>query len=220
MLKDGIVGHLGDEVKSRLPFPPAAPARGETGRRLDKSPAYIDTAQFTSDTVRDTMRNRYTIIAMTALAVALFDQASKALVLLHVPLYTEIPVIRGFFNLVHVRNRGAAFGFLNRHDITWQFWLFLAASCVAVAVVYFLARTAREDDNAFFVALGLILGGAAGNLLDRVRFREVVDFLDFHYRNYHWPAFNVADIAICCGAILALLLSLRRRGPEPPEGKD
>lgn len=156
------------------------------------------------------MHNRYTIIALVTALVTVIDQATKTLVLFSIPLYTEIPVIENFFNLVHVRNRGAAFGFLNRHDISWQFWLFLAATLVAAAVVVFLARSAKENDTSFFISLGLILGGAAGNLIDRMRFREVVDFLDFYCGNYHWPAFNVADIAICCGAALALLLSLRR----------
>ena len=160
------------------------------------------------------MRNRYAIIAAVTAIVTLIDQTTKALVLLHVPLYTEIPVISGLFNLVHVRNRGAAFGFLNRHDISWQFWLFLAATLVAAGVVIMLAKNSRADDTPFFISLGLILGGAVGNLIDRVRYREVVDFLDFYHDKYHWPAFNVADIAICCGAALALILSLRRSPPE------
>ena len=164
------------------------------------------------------MRNRYTIIAAVTAIVTLLDQTTKALVLHAIPLYTEIPVIKGLFSLVHVRNRGAAFGFLNRQDISWQFWLFLAATLVALAVVVLLAKSSRADDTAFFVSLGLILGGAVGNLIDRVRYREVIDFLDFYHNNYHWPAFNVADIAICCGAALALMLSLRRQTPEKAAG--
>lgn len=164
------------------------------------------------------MHSRYTLIAVVTAIVALVDQATKALVLLTIPLYTELPVINGFFSLVHVRNRGAAFGFLNRHDISWQFWLFLAATLVALVAVVMLARSSRAGDHPFFLSLGLILGGAAGNLIDRVRYREVVDFLDFYYGNYHWPAFNAADIAICCGAGLALVLSLRRQ-PEKDPGK-
>ena len=162
------------------------------------------------------MRNRYAFIAIITAIVTLIDQATKALVLLSIPLYTEIPIIKGLFSLVHVRNRGAAFGFLNRHDISWQFWLFLAATLIAVVVVIMLARSSRADDHPFFLALGMILGGAVGNLIDRVRYREVIDFLDFYYGNYHWPAFNVADIAICCGAGLALVLSLRRAPDKTP----
>lgn len=160
------------------------------------------------------MRNRYAIIAAVAALVTLADQLSKAWVLRAVPLYTEIPVLKGFFSLVHVRNRGAAFGFLNRDDIAWQFWLFLGATALAVLVIVILAKNSRPKEYAFFTALGLILGGAAGNLIDRIRYREVVDFLDFYLGNYHWPAFNVADIAICCGAALALILSWRRTPPD------
>ncbi|CAK7071078.1 MAG: Lipoprotein signal peptidase [Desulfovibrio sp.] len=155
------------------------------------------------------MRNRYAIIAAVAAFVVALDQLTKAWVLAAIPQYTEIPVISGLFSLVHVRNRGAAFGFLNRHDISWQFWLFLLATLIAVIVVVFLAKHAKPREYGFFTSLGLILGGAAGNLIDRIRFREVVDFLDFYYNGYHWPAFNVADIAICCGAALALILSWR-----------
>lgn len=160
------------------------------------------------------MRNRYTIITVVMAAVVAFDQLTKAWVLAAIPQYTEIPIINGLFSLVHVRNRGAAFGFLNRHDISWQFWLFLAATLIAAGVVFMLAKHAKAREYAFFTSLGLILGGAVGNLIDRVRFREVVDFLDFYYGGYHWPAFNVADIAICCGAFLALILSWRSAHEE------
>ncbi|MDR3073861.1 MAG: signal peptidase II [Deltaproteobacteria bacterium] len=160
------------------------------------------------------MRNRYALITAILTLVIAFDQLSKAWVLLTIPEYTEIPVLKGLFSLVHVRNKGAAFGFLNRSDISWQFWLFLAATAVAAVVVFVLAKNARSGEYAFFSALGLILGGAVGNLIDRVRYREVIDFLDFYYGKYHWPAFNVADIAICCGAALALIVSWRRPPPD------
>ena len=160
------------------------------------------------------MRNRYAIITAAMAIVVALDQLSKAWVLAAIPQYTEIPIIQGLFSLVHVRNRGAAFGFLNRHDISWQFWLFFAATLIAAVVVFMLAKHARAREYAFFTSLGLILGGAIGNLIDRIRFREVVDFLDFYYGGYHWPAFNVADIAICCGAFLALILSWRSAHEE------
>jgi len=159
------------------------------------------------------MRNRYVIIAATAALVTLFDQITKVWVLRAISQYTEIPVIKGLFSLVHVRNKGAAFGFLNRGDISWQFWIFLAATCVAAVAVVLLAKNSRAGEYGFFLSLGLILGGAAGNLIDRVRFREVIDFLDFYHGNYHWPAFNVADIAICCGVFFAIVFSWRR----PPD---
>lgn len=146
---------------------------------------------------------RWGLLLGSAAALLLLDQASKWLVMAHIPEHRPVPVIPGFFDLVNIRNRGAAFGFLNRSDIEWQFWLFLAATLVAVWAIWVLARhTVRP---LMLVGLGLILGGALGNLLDRLRFRAVVDFLDIYWRGWHWPAFNVADMGICAGAGLALL---------------
>lgn len=93
----------------------------------------------------------------------------------------------GLFDLVNIRNRGAAFGFLNRSDIEWQFWLFLAATAISAVVVFMLARSARRNETWLFVGLGMVLGGAAGNLIDRIRFRAVVDFLDFFVGQWHCP---------------------------------
>lgn len=160
------------------------------------------------------MRNRYYLIALVSLVVIILDQATKTWVKANIALHTEVPIIREFFSLVHVRNRGAAFGFLDRHDIAWQFWLFLAATVLAAAIIIILAWQAGSSEYGFFVSLGLILGGAVGNLIDRLQYRAVVDFLDFSLSGKHWPAFNVADIAICCGAFLAIILSWKRRPPR------
>ena len=150
------------------------------------------------------MRGHYGLMAaLTALTLAL-DQVSKWLFMRLLPEHTSIQVIDGLFDLVNIRNRGAAFGFLNRADIEWQFWFFLGATVVAVAAIFKLASSAK--DNALLLAgLGLIRGGALGNLVDRVRFRSVVDFLDVYYGQWHWPAFNVADSAIFVGAVLTCL---------------
>lgn len=145
---------------------------------------------------------RYLILFGVAGCVILLDQLVKLWVTAVLPLYDSVSVVPGFFDLVNIRNRGAAFGFLNRSDIAWQFWLFLAAAVLAGGVILWLTRAAERGSHAFVAGMGLILGGAAGNLLDRIRFRAVVDFLDFHVAGWHWPAFNVADIAICCGAFL------------------
>ena len=151
---------------------------------------------------------RYRLVTGIAMLLVFMDQLTKGLVLQYLKLHETIEV-SGFFSLVHVRNRGAAFGFLNDPDITWQFWLFLLATAAAAAVIFFVVRGAGEKERPLFVALGCILGGALGNAIDRIRFRAVVDFLDFHYAGWHWPAFNVADIAICVGAGLTALLMLR-----------
>ncbi len=147
---------------------------------------------------------RYKIVLGIATVVILLDQLTKLWAVATIPLHRSIPVIEGFFNLVNIRNRGAAFGFLNRSDIEWQFWLFLVATIIAVVSIYLLVRSSKNDPL-LFSALGLILGGALGNLIDRVRLRAVIDFLDFYIGTWHWPAFNVADMAICIGAFLTCL---------------
>lgn len=152
---------------------------------------------------------RYARIFIAAIFVFAMDYASKAWVLANLPPRKTISVIPGFFDLINARNYGAAFGFLNRPDIEWQFWLFLVATIVAVGVIFLLARQPGQG-NILFWGLGLILGGALGNLLDRVRFRAVVDFLDFYVGQWHWPAFNVADMGICMGAFLTCIALWRK----------
>ncbi len=159
------------------------------------------------------MKRRYRILFGVAALVMALDQLSKWWVMVTVPVHRPVVVIPGFFDLINIRNRGAAFGFLNRSDIEWQFWLFLAATTVAAWAIIALARSVG-DEPWLFAALGLVLGGALGNLADRLRFRAVVDFLDFHVGDWHWPAFNVADTAICLGAFLACLV-LWRKPPAP-----
>lgn len=165
------------------------------------------------------MRSRFGLLALVALVVMALDQWTKWLTLAYIPEHRPIPVIPGFFDLVNVRNRGAAFGFLNRSDIEWQFWLFLGATVAAVAAIIALIRSMRADDRRLVLGLGLVMGGALGNLVDRVRFRAVIDFLDFYIGAWHWPAFNVADVAICLGALLACLSLWRHpREEEPRKG--
>lgn len=162
---------------------------------------------------------------MAAIVALVLDQVSKWAVMRYIPEHRPITVIAGLFDLVNIRNRGAAFGFLNRSDIEWQFWLFLVATIVAVWAIVMLVRSADEDPL-LFTALGLVMGGALGNLVDRVRFRAVVDFLDVYWGDWHWPAFNVADSAIFVGAVLACLILWRKpqavasgKGGKPTPGK-
>jgi signal peptidase II len=159
---------------------------------------------------------RYRIILGIAACIVALDQASKFVAERTIAPYEVIPVT-GFFNLVNVRNYGAAFGFLNDPNLNWQFWFFLAATLLATGIIVYIAKKAEDRDKTLFFALGCILGGAIGNLVDRIRYRAVVDFLDFHYAGWHWPAFNVADIAICIGAGLAALLIWRSPLPAPSD---
>lgn len=152
---------------------------------------------------------RYRLILLLAIVLVLLDQASKGLVTAHLEPHESITVT-GFFNLVHVYNYGAAFGFLNNPDSSWQRWLFTGVTLLAAGVIIAVAKHAGEKEKTLFIALGCILGGAFGNLADRLRLGAVVDFLDMHYAGWHWPAFNVADMAICAGAALMALCVLRQ----------
>lgn len=151
----------------------------------------------------------YALLLGLAAAVLALDQAVKVLVLAFVGPAQAITIVPGFFDLVNVRNRGAAFGFLNRADIEWQFWLFLAATAIAVWAIIALARQSSRE-KLLLAGLGLVLGGALGNLLDRIRYRAVVDYLDFYVGDWHWPAFNVADMGICIGVFVACLATWRK----------
>jgi signal peptidase II len=136
---------------------------------------------------------------LLALLVIVFDQITKSIVSSHF-LLGDSRTVTAFFALVRVHNSGAAFS-LFADQSGWQRGFFIVVALVAsVALTHFLRKHAREPWLA--AALALVLGGALGNLIDRVLLGHVVDFLYFHYRGFSWPAFNIADIAISCGAIM------------------
>ncbi|HXZ09804.1 MAG TPA: signal peptidase II [Paraburkholderia sp.] len=142
-----------------------------------------------------------------ALIVILFDQLSK-IAISKVFAYGESVAITPFFNLVLVYNRGAAFSFLAAAG-GWQRWAFTGLGVVAALVICYLLKR-HGTQRLFCTALALILGGALGNVIDRLAYGHVIDFLDFHVRNWHWPAFNLADSAITIGAALLVFDELRR----------
>lgn len=136
------------------------------------------------------------------------DQLTKTLVVDSLHLYESREIIPGFFNLVYVTNSGAAFSMLADMNSPWRHYFFLcigSAALVGLSVAYWKLR---DVNRLYSWSLALIAGGAAGNLIDRVRFGAVIDFLDFYVGNYHWPAFNIADSAICIGAGLFLLINI------------
>ncbi len=146
-------------------------------------------------------------------AVILVDLWTKWLVVKRIDLHEAIPVIPNFFQIVHVRNTGAAFGIgANADSRLVPLLLNVGAIAVFCVVVVYALRSAVTD-RLLQTGLHLILGGAIGNLLDRFRFGYVVDFLDVYVRNHHWPAFNVADSAICIGIGL-LFLDMRKKPAE------
>ena len=152
-------------------------------------------------------------------AIVLLDQGTKALVVRSLALHEYVPLVDGLLSLSHVRNRGAAFGILSDWELPYQTVLLSALSLGALLAIalYFvkLPATARLPR----VALALVLGGAVGNLLDRIRLGYVVDFVHVYWRHYQWPDFNVADSAITVGVTLLVLDILRSPGPSPADAK-
>ncbi len=145
------------------------------------------------------VRKNIYLLTLPALAVILLDQISKYIVLRSIALHESIPVISGFFSLVHTRNRGMAFGLMNRPGSDFGFYFLVAATFGAVLLLLFWFTKLKDGERRLIFGISLILGGAIGNLIDRLRLREVIDFLDFHIGAYHWPAFNLADSAITVG---------------------
>jgi signal peptidase II len=161
----------------------------------------------------DTAARKYGFLAIVAGGVLGLDQATKALVLARLPLGDSLPVLPGLFGLTHVQNPGGAFGFLAAARPEVRSILFVAISILAVGLVVFLYRQTPPTHRWFGAGLALVLGGALGNLVDRLRFGGVVDFLDFYVGEWHWPAFNVADSAITAGVLIFVLHALLRKMP-------
>ena len=153
---------------------------------------------------------------MLAAALFLLDQGAKWLVAGSLRLGEVRSVIPGLFNLTHLQNRGAAFGLFADSDSPAVRAVLIAFSVAALLLVLFLLWRGVSSRWTGW-GLGLILGGALGNLLDRVRAGSVVDFLDFHLAGYHWPAFNLADSAVVIGALLLMIEVLRPHRHESTE---
>ncbi|MGL4722829.1 MAG: signal peptidase II [Desulfovibrionaceae bacterium] len=134
------------------------------------------------------------------------DQYSKYLILKTFSFGEGVSVIPSFFNLVYVRNYGAVFGFLNDPNMQWQFWFFMAVGIFSFVFLGYMMWDYRDNGLAI-IACSCILAGAIGNTIDRVRYRFVVDFLDFYIKSYHWPAFNFADIFIVVGVSVMFIVS-------------
>ena len=167
-------------------------------------------------------KNKYFILFFVSALIVGLDQISKYFICKLVPLYSQIQVIDGFFNIVHIRNSGVAFGLFKRFGSEYRLISMLVVSLIAVFLIFFLVSQLKRGCKLQAFSLSLILGGAIGNLIDRMLIGEVVDFIDVHWAEvYHWPAFNVADSAITVGIIFIifdeLFLSRKREKETPPE---
>jgi len=146
------------------------------------------------------MKSRYTLFAAIAVFGIIVDQITKIIVDRSMKLFDSIPIAENFFNITYVRNKGAAFSFLS--NASWRLPFFITVSCIAVIVIMIAFSKLRDDQKLAHVSLAMIFSGAVGNLIDRLRMGEVIDFLDAHWYRHHWPAFNVADSLICVGVFL------------------
>jgi signal peptidase II len=153
------------------------------------------------------MKKKYLYLAVITGLLVAADQLVKMYIHTQFHLGESLVVLPNFFNLTYVRNFGAAFGFLAESHPTFREIFFLAMPPIALIIILAILRGVRDDDTRQIVALSAIFGGAIGNYIDRIRFRYVIDFLDFHlYDKYSWPAFNIADSAIVGGVCLLLVM--------------
>lgn len=165
------------------------------------------------------MSTKYKILVTVAPAVFMLDQFTKLLIVATQDIGNRIPVIRGYFDIVHFRNEGAAFGMLAGAHDDFRAPFFFIVAIVAVVALAFFYRTLKDNEKLMPLAISLVFGGIAGNILDRIRLGSVVDFLSFHIGHgawdfaifgnqvhipLEWPAFNVADSAITAAMILIL----------------
>ncbi len=154
-------------------------------------------------------RKYYYLILISSLIICI-DQLTKLFIHTQFQLMETVVVIQNFFNITYVRNPGAAFGFLAQSHPEFRTWFFLIMPPVALLIIIFILRGVSERDKVQIYALSFIFGGAVGNYIDRLRFRYVIDFLDFHvYNKYSWPAFNIADSMIVIGVGLLMYLMVQ-----------
>ncbi|MGC2696985.1 MAG: signal peptidase II [Candidatus Angelobacter sp.] len=153
------------------------------------------------------MRNKNLLLAVV---VFLLDRSTKLVVIRHIELDDSVSIIPGLFRLTHLENPGAAFSLFAESSAPFRIALLVAVSAAALAVVSFLLWKRRDDFSVTTVALSLIMGGALGNLWDRLADGKVTDFLDFYIGPHHWPPFNMADSAIVVGALLLMARMLRK----------
>jgi len=143
------------------------------------------------------------------------DQLTKFIVDRTMPLHYSIPVIENFFSLTYIRNTGAAFGILAGSHEAIRLPVLVIFSLVAIGFILVMLKRLPSDETGLITALAFILGGAIGNLIDRVAYGEVIDFLDFYWSGYHWPAFNLADSFITVGVMIIAYYLIRAKGADP-----
>jgi signal peptidase II len=152
-----------------------------------------------------TSARRHALLAIIAVVTVWLDQVTKSYIMQTMRLHESIPIVPNFFSLTYIRNPGAAFGILASSSTGFRLLFFALTSLFALVLLGTIFFRLRQHDWMGQISIAAILGGAVGNLLDRVRLGEVIDFLDFYVNGYHWPAFNVADAAISVGVFFLIV---------------
>lgn len=161
------------------------------------------------------MSGKWKSISGWLAAIVFFDQLTKIIVDRTMALYQSIPIVDGLFNFTYVRNAGAAFGIFAGSAETFRRPFLILVSILASGFIVTLLRRLADGEKGLITALTFILGGAVGNLIDRIIYGEVIDFLDVYWRDHHWPAFNVADSFITIGVAVALFCLYKHKGDDP-----
>ncbi|MDI6688547.1 MAG: signal peptidase II [Desulfobacterales bacterium] len=159
-------------------------------------------------------KTKYIKFSAIAGIIVILDLISKAIILTKMPLYRSIEVVPGFFSFTHIQNAGGAFGLLANQSSEVRYIFFIIVSSLVTGLVFLLYKNTPKTHSLLAAGFAMIFGGAAGNLIDRIRFGKVVDFLDFYIGDLHWPAFNVADSAITIGIAILIFHIIFKKMPE------
>jgi signal peptidase II len=160
------------------------------------------------------LKNKYIRLVIIGGCVVVVDQITKLLILKYLPFHRNIAIIAGFFDIVHINNPGGAFGLLANLSPQWRTLIFLFISSLAVGLIFYFYIKTPQSHPWLAAGFALIFGGAIGNLIDRLRFGFVIDFLDFYIAKHHWPAFNIADSAITVGLAIFVIHILLKKIPD------
>jgi signal peptidase II len=144
------------------------------------------------------MKRGYGILLIVGFLVIIIDQITKWIISSNFLLH-QLVTVTPFLSITFIMNKGAAFGFLSNCPDGFREYFFISTSIIAMVIILFLYLKTEEREILKKISFSLIIGGASGNIIDRIRFGEVIDFIDFHVGKYHWPAFNIADSAITIG---------------------
>ena len=167
------------------------------------------------------MKRKLSYLFGISLILISADQFTKAIILKNFHEGESLTVIQNYFDITYVRNFGAAFGMLSQVESGFRDWFFLIIPPVAIFFILLMLKSARSSERIKMIALSSVFSGAIGNYIDRLRFGFVVDFLDFHYyRDWAWPAFNVADMSIVCGIFILIFIEFFSSSPKDKPGKN